>query len=272
MPPLDLERSYGIAPLTAGSGMSKAEYGSWLEANLWRPSRTAGLEVADDISEASWIGDNLQPGAFQVGMMVPDCFEAYARLFFPFVGERIYSDDRAVDNERITWAETARRNGRVAHALMEAETISAANQPPQLYSSFSTDQETALWPILERHTGSQQAWFLLWDGFGGVDPRPFESHPKVEHWGRSYHLLHGPLAARDGFSDPPSYIWPDDRAWCLITDIDWYWAYAAGTKACIHEIVATPILDAFVTVPSNLARSGMDTINDPDGSIPRTLA
>ena len=113
------------------------------------------------------------------------------------------------------------------------------------------------------------AWFLLWDGLGNVDPRAFEGHRKVEHRGRSYHLLHGPLAARDRFANPPNYIWPDDRAWCLTTDIDFYWAYIAGTTPCVDEVIATPVLDAYATAPSNPARSGMDIINDPDGVIPR---
>lgn len=208
-------------------------------------------------------------------MMVPDCFEAYARIFFPFVGDYIYSGGQVVDNERITWAEMARRNGHVAHALMEAETICATQsgdgQPRTLYSTLSNEQEGALWPVLERHTTSQLGWFLLWDGFGGLDPRPFGAQPKVRHRARDYHLLRGPLSARDGFDHPPSYVWPDDRSWCLTTDIDFYWAYLAGSTACIQEVAGIPVLDAFATRPTNPARSGMDTINDPNGRILRQI-
>jgi hypothetical protein len=141
--------------------------------------------------------------------------------------------------------------------------------PGTLYNCLSEEQESALWPILQRHTTSPQAWFLLRDGFGNVDPQSFESHPKVEHSGRSYHLLHGPLAARDGFANPPSYVWPEDGAWCLTTDIDFYWAFIAATEARVQEVIATQVLDAFATEPSNPARAGMDLINDPDSAIPR---
>jgi hypothetical protein len=259
--------------MTSGP-ISQDEYMVWLEANLWRPSRVVGLEVPLDTSPAEWIGDALSPATFEVRMMVPDGFQAYARVFFPFAAQPVYRDGRQVDNERFIWTEVASANCKTAHALMEAETISTGSAyggGTGLYGSFSEEQEDALWPILERHTTSLTGWFLRWDGFGGLDPRPFEAQPKVEHGGRSYHLLHGALGARAGFDAAPSYVWPDDRAWCLTRDIDWYWAYTAGTTRCVDDIVATHVLDAYVTEPSNRAQSGMDIINDPHGIVPRRL-
>jgi hypothetical protein len=38
----------------------------------------------------------------------------------------------------------------------------------------------------------------------------------------------------------PNYLWPADRAWCVVTDTDLEWAYVAGTPACIEEILAVP--------------------------------
>jgi hypothetical protein len=248
--------------------MSRREHAAWLEENLWRPSEAGGLEVPADTSPAAWIGENLSPGTFEVRMTVPEAFDAYARIFFPFARDAVLHDGSGPD-ATLTWTEVAALNGRAAHALMEAETISAPDRRGVLYGSLSDAQHDSLWPILERHTISLNGWFLLWDGFGGVDPRPFEEQPKVEHRGRSYHLLHGPLPAHTEFANPPSYIRPEDRAWCLVTDTDFYWAYVAGSAACIEEIIATRALDAYATHPSNPARSGMDTINDPDGKIPR---
>lgn len=248
--------------------MSRREYAAWLEENLWRPTSGSGLEVPADSSPAAWIGERLAPGTFEVRMMVPEGFDAYARIFFPFVSDAVLGDGSPADTT-LTWSEVAALNGRTAHALMEADTISTTDQRRGLHSSLSDAQTETLWPILERHATSQSVGFLLWDGYGGVDPRPFEGQPKVEHMGRSYHLLYGPLAARTDFANTPNYVWPEDRAWCLVTDIDFYWAYVAGTSSCVDEIIATPALDAYATDPSNPARSGMDTINDPDGTIPR---
>lgn len=267
MPPLDMSQTYGVAPLLgADSSMSQAAYRAWLEDHLWRPSQVAGLEVATDISPAEWIGDHLHPATFQVHMMVPDCFDACARVFYPIVGETLYENGRPVGNERITWTEMALRNGRTPHALMEQETIAPGET---VYHCFAEDQADTLLPILERHTTSTSGWFLLWDGFGDTDPRPFQNRSKVEHPGRSYHLMKGPLAAYIEIANTPSYFWPADRAWCVTTDIDFFWAYVSGRGPCIDEIASKPVLDAYPTAPTNPARSGMDLPNDPNGTIPR---
>jgi hypothetical protein len=68
--------------------------------------------------------------------------------------------------------------------------------------------------------------------------------------------------------ETPSYWWPEDRAWCWC-GVDFAWAYLAGSKACIDDVVAVDALDAVATSPENPASSGMDVLNDPDGSIPR---
>jgi hypothetical protein len=77
------------------------------------PSRESGLGRASDAAPAVGIQPLLVEDSFQVRMMVPQGFEAYARIFFPF------------DNH-ITWTEMARRNGRAARALMKEDTIQAA--------------------------------------------------------------------------------------------------------------------------------------------------
>jgi hypothetical protein len=127
-----------------------------------------------------------------------------------------------------------------------------------------------LLPILTSHTSSTEGWFLLWDGFGNLNEEAFNARiPKVHHWSRDLYLLRGSLASYGSFADDPNFWWPDDRAWCLCTDTDFSWSYLAGTRRCIDEILATPVLDAVQTVPDNPAHSGMDIINDPGNEVPR---
>jgi hypothetical protein len=38
----------------------------------------------------------------------------------------------------------------------------------------------------------------------------------------------------------------------------------------VAEVTGTPVIDALATRPENPARAGMDVINDPDGSVPRS--
>ena len=260
--------------------MSRREYEAWRDAHTWDPARETDLVVQADLAPAAWLEPLLVPGSFEVRMTAPQGFDAYARIFFPFVGADAGPDgadgaDGADGQEFITWRELARRNGRIAHALMEQETIAAGpdggDAGETCCGSLTAAQFGALLPILTRHTSSSEGWFLLWDGFGDLNERVFsDAGPKVRHPTRSFYLLRGPLGAYDAFPDQPSYWWPDDRAWCVCTDVDFEWAYLAGAAACIDDVLAVAAIDAFATRPENPARSGMDVINDPDAIVPRS--
>jgi hypothetical protein len=256
-------RYRGIAPLLpVGSKMSRREYEVWRDAHTWDPARETDLVVQTDLAPAAWLEPLLVPGSFEVRMTAPQGFDAYARIFFPFVvADAADGADGQDGQEFITWRELARRNGRIAHALMEHETIAAGPDG---------GDAGVLLPILTRHTSSSEGWFLLWDGFGDLNERVFsDAGPKVRHPTRSFFLLRGPLGAYDAFPDQPSYWWPDDRAWCVCTDVDFEWAYLAGAAACMDEVLAVAAIDAFGTRPENPARSGMDVVNDPDAIVPR---
>ena len=260
--------------MAAGSAMSPRDYGQWRDEHTWDPSHGTGLVIQGDPARAAWIGPLLVPGSFKVQMTVPRGFDAYARVFFPFPGAAIVADGEVAGQELITWTEMARRNGRTAHALMEAETILAGpagdDYPGAGPGSLAGGQFDALLPILTRHTSSPDSWFLLWDGFGNLNERAFNDHgPKIRHPMRDYYLLRGPHHSYAGFPDDPGYWWPQDRAWCVVTDTDFDWAYVAGSAACINEVLAVPVIDAYATAPENPAHSGMDVLNDPDATIPR---
>ncbi|MGA3353648.1 MAG: hypothetical protein ABSD85_10750 [Acidimicrobiales bacterium] len=243
--------------------MSRRVYRVWHNENTWDPARDTELVIEDDLSLAEWIAPLLVPRSFEVRMMVPQGFNAYARIFFPFVTEH---------DEHVTWAEMARRNGTVAHALVEKGSITL--EPEREYqewttfSGFAPEQSDALLAVLARHTVCDTACYLLWDGWGDLNERAFEHKPKLHHSWRDYYLLGGPLSALDDFHEQPNYRWPYDRAWCVVTDTDFEWAYVAGSAACIEELLAVPVIDAFATLPENPAHSGMDRINDPDGTEP----
>jgi hypothetical protein len=253
--------------------MSSSEYESWRDAHTWDPSRDSSLVVESDLTPAEWIAPLLVPRSFEVRMTVPQGFEAYVRIFFPFVGERVVVDGE-VDNEHLTWTEVARRRGRVAHALMEEETIQQTGDGRSMqgtcYGSLVAEQVEAILPVLIRHTSSSGGWFLLWDGWGDLNDRVFgPGTPKVRHAMRDLYLLRGALSALGELPNDPNYFWPDDRAWCLCTDTDFDWAYLAGSTACIEEVLAVAVLDAYATTPENPARVGMDVVNDPHGTVPR---
>jgi hypothetical protein len=257
-----------IAPLT-GEAMSSQEYQAWHDAHAWSPAPTSGLTIESDLAPAAWIEPRLRARSYKVGMSAPQGFEAYARIFFPFMAEDIESDDAVAGQEYVTWTETAQSNGRVAHALMEQETILAPGQEAAPLYELAGEQLDALLPILTQHTTSAHGWFLLWDGFGNLNQQIFEPQRKVPHAMRNFYLLGGALNTCRRLPHDANYWWPDDHAWCLCTDTDFHWAYIAGSAACIREVLSVPQLDAYETNPEYPARSGMDTVNDPHGIIPR---
>jgi hypothetical protein len=248
--------------------VSKRDYENWPGDRGWAPATETGIVLQTDLAPAQWLTSLLLPGTFEVRMTAPQGFEAYARVFFPFVGSDVVRDGEVVDQEHVTWTEMARQNGRIAHALTEQETI--ASEPQTCYGDLSDEQFTALLPVLERHTASTSGWFLVWDGFGDLSDSVFDYRAaQLRHPTRSYYLLRGPLASYGDLPHDPNYWWPDDRAWCWSTDTDFSWGYLAGTVACIDQVLAMPTLDAFLTRPENPACSGMDDINDPGRTVPR---
>jgi hypothetical protein len=207
-------------------------------------------------------------------MTAPQGYEAYARIFFPFVRSGRDANGRWFE-EHIRWTDLANQNGKAVHALMEQETIVGSKddviEGERCSSMLSPEQIETMMPIFARHTSSATGWFLLWEGFGDLNDQVFNPHvPKINHTMRAFYMLRGPLNSYAQFSNDPSYWWPDDRAWCLCTDTDFAWSYLAASRACIDEVLAEPVLDAVETEPGNPARSGMDTINDPESIVPRS--
>jgi hypothetical protein len=255
--------------LAAGSKMSRREYEQWRDAHTWDPSRETELIIQSDLAPAAWLEPLLVPDSFEVRMTVPQGFEAYARIFFPFAGADIVHDGVVVGQEHITWTEMARRSGRIAHALMEQETIQRGSETccgelaERTTRRAAADSDPA--HLVDARLVPALGWVRRPQRAGVQLPRA-----KVRHPMRHYYLLQGPLTSFGDFPHDPSYWWPDDRAWCWCTDVDFDWGYLAGSAACIDEVLAARAVDALATRAENPAHSGMDIVNDPDGAVPRS--
>lgn len=146
----------------------------------------------------------------------------------------------------------------------------------------------ALRAVLERHTAAGQAWFFaVWEGHGWVlgggtrttvggglvrERRVSGVYPddsaRLRHPYRAYLLFAGPPSLVSGLGDPngvwvqsPNLSWPDDRSFCLATEIDFDSTLVAGSAALVAAVLADPILEAWpVTVDDSLAHDG-DTVN-----------
>jgi hypothetical protein len=71
-------------------------------------------------------------------------------------------------------------------------------------------------------------------------------HPSLEGRAfRSYFVFRGSIGAAsrlefNGWSQAPNLWWPDDRAWCVATEIDGYSTYVGGSARCVEDILNDP--------------------------------
>jgi hypothetical protein len=120
----------------------------------------------------------------------------------------------------------------------------------------------------------KRCWRRLVDGWRRHVPSVVDPLPLLETDGRAYVVFSGGSdAVRSMEAGPwrqsPNLWWPDDRAWCVATEIDFDSTLIGGTHGLIEEIVATSGLEALEITPDARLDSRGDIINDPDGTLTR---
>jgi hypothetical protein len=220
------------------------------------------MHIAKNAEPASWIQTRLHPFGQDVGWVIPEGFAAYARVFHP--PYRITSDGSLTP---VRWRDIAAANNRTIAAEMQRLDLSAdptrfSPSGEELWDqqskSGSIPREIAvrLAAILTAHTRTPElCWFAVWEGFGDLRVRP-NGAPIFSIPERNLFLLQGAvdevlttLSEVDWSYRSPNLWWPDDRAWCVATEIDFKWTYVGGSSACIEQILTDPELEALPTKP-----------------------
>lgn len=231
------------------------------------------LRLERDVNNADWVVAGVRNFEHDVGSLVPLGFDAYARVFHP-AGLTV-----GAPSVEVSWAEVAAANGRLAHPAMEWVAITGdwrflmgdGGQPgvwdaPPSLGSLPARQASTLAAVLAAFTTSpSRCWFAIWDGYGYARyPRDV---PKVSMPQRPMVLFRGPLtAATTSLSEPPSdqraqLWWPDDRSWCVASDVDLLTTYVGGNVECIAAILGARDLEALpVTVDQSVTWQA-DTVN-----------
>jgi hypothetical protein len=138
-----------------------------------------------------------------------------------------------------------------------------------------TETLSALVNVLAPHTSTPDfSWVCIWEGFAGI--REFlPSVPRVQLSHRSYVLVRatvkrvgdGPLLVGPPLHElGPNLWWPEDRSWCVATEIDFRWTYVGGSAECIHALLRHERLEALPANPEQRADAFGDRINTPGGS------
>ena len=222
-----------------------------------------------DVEQARWWADILHPFAQDVGSVIPDVFPAYARVFHP------------VENggARRKWADIAAANRRIAHPEMQFHEIARPLGEPRhegyvmdwrvQWGSLPRAELEVLADVLGPQTATpERCWCCVWAGYGQlmgghaaggcppVVPSEMLGGPRVSVPGRAYYLLGGPLSEVGNLFDllggqSPNVWWPDDRAWCVATEVDFAWTYVGGAATAIDAVLADNRLEALPATPSD---------------------
>ena len=105
--------------------------------------------------------------------------------------------------------------------------------------------------ILAQFTvSSDPCWFGIWEGFGFLSDSQRQA-PMISTKHRSWLLFRAPLAAMDQsfFPDcsghyPANLVWPEDRSWCVATEIDLEATYVCGSEELIAAVLGDPSLES----------------------------
>ena len=136
-------------------------------------ARIGDYESAPDASPAAWIIAGLRGSGESVLSLVPEGFEAYARIFHPaYRGEPLAP---------VRWRDVATANGRVAHRVMQWPSITgsfpftSSSAQPGLWDwepeegSLPEELATILAAVLAPLTATPaQCWFAVWDGYAAL--------------------------------------------------------------------------------------------------------
>ncbi|MGC4963426.1 hypothetical protein ACPXCG_23870 [Gordonia sp. DT218] len=94
--------------------------------------------------------------------------------------------------------------------------------------------------------------------------------PRLRHPGRDYVLMRGALTEADmipallddyGPTLWANLVWPDDRAWCVGSEIDFDSTLVACSDETATAIVSNDLLEAFLVRPDDSLQFDADVIN-----------
>ncbi len=253
------------------------------------------FEWTTEVEQGAWVAAGVHGFARDVGSVIPHGFEAYARIFHPIEqGPDRRWADLAARNGRIAHPEMQ------YHAIAQP-VVGGEGRFDELndlsVGSLPRPELDALARAVEPHTTTPAScWFAVWEGFGHLQggaavsrltrrrwpfgwrrgapeepalvPAEVMDGPRLELVSRAYLLLHGGVTdvaeVEELLHDQsPNLWWPDDRAWCVATEIDFGWTYVGGSEALIDAVLSDPELEALPAQLTDGATYDSDLLNAP---------
>jgi hypothetical protein len=210
-----------------------------------------------DVSSADWFAKALKPWGkdrIRLRSFLPDTFEAYARFpnHLQHDMEGGIQDHRLEELVRVLKAFT-RTSDRCWLAAWvgwgswgpgSSAVLTAVHEPPR--RKRSRRKRIYRWQLGGRMRDVQRA--------AAETQRKLNALPKLRTQAREYFLFTARVGdvssfAISGFPQTPNIWWPDDRAWCVATEVDGYDSYVGGSNACIEAVLSSELLRAGPMAP-----------------------
>jgi hypothetical protein len=210
---------------------------------------------AMDVSPADWIGPRLGEFGTSVTSVIPGGFETYARVLHPadsFGGGLVRWADVA------TWSGLPLRSNGQFHSIALPPEAPQHEAPwhgsPRQGSLVEPDAERLVELLRQWTTTPDQCWFCIWDGYGW-QTRTDRSEPRVHLPNRDYLLSVGPIEAVASTTlfeergQTPNLWWPEDKAWCVASEIDFPWTYVGGSADMVAQLTEDKRIEALEIDP-----------------------
>ncbi|MHA4848679.1 hypothetical protein L1080_003925 [Rhodococcus sp. MSC1_016] len=232
-----------------------------------------GLRMAADVGPGMWIVKHVHRfNEHAIASLVPPVFDSYARIFHPAM---------AIDGEPVRWTDVAVANGTTAHPAMEWGSLVGSWHTPEQPGVWQEAPEQGSLPprtarslvgVLRRFTQTPDTcWFAHWQGSGRITAP--ENYPRLPMPSREDMVLFsGDIDLADtqfggGMLGMSAHLWwPEDRAWCVATDIDLMTTYLGASAECVEAVLTAPELEALPATSDQKITWDSDTVNPLPGS------
>ena len=193
------------------------------------------LDHIDGGEAGEWLRrSSMSRFALNVGSLVPDQFEAYARIDHPQV------ESVAVEGELPR---------ELVPALVEhlgGATTTRDECYFAVWEGFGTGTT-----VVAFAAGTSAKERREWWAQQPREPAWKRSQPTLELPNRRYHVFRGPIeGATTSLAgnlirwQSANLWWPADHAWCVATEIDLAWTVVGASRACVDALIADPRLPA----------------------------
>jgi len=218
-----------------------------------------------------------------VASFMPDGFESYVRILHPFY-KTVYPTSTTYHRwSEVAAIRGVQIEAETSAVEVAGDEWGAMGYVVPREGELPEEACASLVRILGEETRTPtRCWFALWSGWGSLRgpglvptiPGPTQEQqretqrqqqreeaaldaiPQIRLWshtgGRQYLLFRGPIDAACSFDTGhgwyvPSFWWPDDRTWAVVTDIDATSTYVCGARSTIDAILGAEDLEAMET-------------------------